>query len=205
MATPVSSLHRFRLWFRLRPVRAALLALLVVCGWGLTLSGQQGAPFRKIGELELAIRGLSATTESRLNVPKNVPCGVRIVVNAGAAAVTAADAVRLLGGAFRIEAELSGPGLTQTLSLPAGEPDSDPYLLRLPGLSRAGRYTLANLRLVRDEIVGGQPVERTVLDVAPSAVDVEVIDEILITSVTTRPLTLDEIRQRGISLKQVLV
>lgn len=86
MLTRVASLLRSSL--RSRVVRTAVVALAVACGWGLSLSAQQ-APLRKIGELELAIRGLTATTESRLTVPKNVPSGVRVAVNAGAAAVAA--------------------------------------------------------------------------------------------------------------------
>ena len=198
MVTRLGSLLRTS--FATRLIHFSVLTLLVACGWGLNLSAQHSVPLRKIGELELAIRGLSATTESRLTVPKNVASGIRVAVRAGANEVSAADATRLLGGPFTLKGELSGPGLAQTLSLPAGAADVDPFLLRLPGLTKAGHYALANLRIVREEIVAGQPVERTVLDVAPSAVDVEVIDEILITSVTTRPLTLDEIRQRGIVL-----
>jgi hypothetical protein len=198
MVTRLSSLLRTSSSARL--IHSSVLALVVACGWGLSLSAQQSVPLRKIGELELAIRGLSATTESRLTVPKNVASGIRVAVRAGGLDVSTADATRLLGGPFTLKGELSGPGLAQTLALPSGAADADPFLLRLPGLTKAGHYALANLRVVRQEIVGGQPVDRTVLDVAPSAVDIEVIDEILITSVTTRSLTLDEIRQRGIVL-----
>jgi hypothetical protein len=182
----------FRPSLRSRAVRSAILAAAVACAWDLPLSAQQGTPLRKIGELELAIRGLTAAVEPRLTVPKHVPSGVRVDVRAGAATLAAADAARMLGGAFRLEGELAGPGLAATLALPGDTPDADPFLLRLPGLTRAGQYTLSNLRLVRDG--------RTVLDVTPSTVQIEVIDEILITSVTTRPLTLDEIKQKGIVL-----
>ena len=84
------------------------MALAVACGWGLSLSAQQ-APLRKIGELELAIRGLTATVEPRLTVPKNIPSGVRVDLRAGAAAVAGADATRLLGGPFRAERRAVGP------------------------------------------------------------------------------------------------
>ena len=103
-------------------------------------------------------------------------------------------------GRSRSKASSRGPASHRRCRCRRARPTSIRFLLRLPGLTKAGHYALANLRIVREEIVAGQPVERTVLDVAPSAVDVEVIDEILITSVTTRPLTLDEIRQRGIVL-----
>ena len=53
----------------------------------------------------------------------------------------------------------------------------------------AGDYEIGNLRIERN----GLPV----LDVAPSRIPLKVIDQILVTSVKTRPLTLDEIRARG--------
>src|SRR4029077_14087573 len=52
-------------------------------------------------------------------------------------------------------------------------------------------YELRNVRLV----AGG----RAVLDVA-ARVPVKVIDQVLVTSVKTRPLTLEEIKQKGIVL-----
>src|SRR4029079_15996290 len=69
---------------------------------------------------------------------------------------------------------------------------ADPLLLPLPPLAIAGDYSLTNIRIVRE----GRPV----LDVQPSQVTVKVIDQILVTSVKTRPLTLDEIKAKGIVL-----
>ena len=45
-------------------------------------------------------------------------------------------------------------------------------------------------------MAGGRPV----LEVQPRHVPVKVIEQVLVTSVTTRPLTLDEIRAKGIVL-----
>ena len=64
--------------------------------------------------------------------------------------------------------------------------------MHIPPLPQSGNYTLANLRITR---LGG-----TVLDITPNRVDVEVIEQVLITSVTTRPLTLEEIKAKGIIL-----
>ena len=103
---------------------------------------------------------------------------------------------RLLGGPFQVQAELSGPGLSGTLSLPLtgadAIPSPDPLVLTFPGLPRAGDYEIANIRLVR--------AGRAVLDVRPRRVSLRVIEQILVTSVETRPLTLDEIRERGVVL-----
>jgi hypothetical protein len=109
----------------------------------------------------------------------------------------AAEIAAFVGSpAFVAEAELSGPGLRQTLTLPQRGPEDalpeDPLLLALPALSVAGDYTIGNLRLV----VGS----RSVLDVQPQRIPLKVIDQILVTAVKTRPLSLDEIREKGIVL-----
>jgi hypothetical protein len=176
---------------------AACLALVAVAGVQL---GAQQTPLRKIYEMDLAIRALSASVESTLVLPKAVAGGVRITLRAGSRELSLADAARLFGGDVHVKGELSGPGLPQTLTLPRtpseDEPalpgDNDPLLLRLPALPTAGNYALTNLRLVRGTT--------TVLDVPPRQVDIQVIDEVLITSVKTRPLTLAEIRAKGIVL-----
>ncbi|HYR28344.1 MAG TPA: hypothetical protein VEU30_07755, partial [Thermoanaerobaculia bacterium] len=181
----VPSARRFGL------VRA--VSLLLSLGIGFTAS-QSSAQLRKIGELELRLTGLHATADqTTVTVPKNTASGVRVTVRSGNTPLSAAEASRLLGGTFAIQADLSGPGLRGTISLPdATITATDPFILNLPPLPQAGDYTLSNLRLS----VGGS----TVLDVAPQKVDVDVIDQVLITSVTTRPLTLDEIKAKGIVL-----
>ncbi|HET7436558.1 MAG TPA: carboxypeptidase regulatory-like domain-containing protein [Thermoanaerobaculia bacterium] len=153
-------------------------------------------PFRKLGELDLYLRGLTAgVTPLQVTAPKNTISGVRVVVASGGAELTAPQIEHALGGAFRVEADLSGPGLRAPVSLPdPGTPSNDPLILALPPLPTAGDYTLSNLRLT----VNG----RTAIDVVPSRVPVSIIEQILITSVKTRPLTLDEIKAKGIVLDQ---
>ncbi len=152
-------------------------------------------PFRKLGELELRLAGVSATAEpATLVVPKNLASGVRVVVRAGGVALSPEEIARFVGGAFEVQGELSGPGLDTTLSLPQpGEAAPlDPLLIHVPPLSTAGDYVLSGLRIVADG--------RVALDVEPRSVSVRVIDQVLVTSVQTRPLTLDEVRSRGIVL-----
>ena len=153
------------------------------------------APLRKIGEADLSILGVSATVDPlNPSVPKNVASAVRLVVTAGGTPLTSADVPRFLGAGFQVAAELSGPGLPGTITIPqAGSPPlGDPLLLPLPPLAIGGDYLLSNPRIV----VGG----RSVLDAVPQQITVHVIDQILVTSVQTRPLTLDEIKARGIVL-----
>jgi hypothetical protein len=155
---------------------------------------------RKIGELRLPVQSISATVQpANPTIPKNTAAGIRIVVSTpSSAALSSADVAQFLGGAFEVHGELSGPGLTGTITLPFVDPNGgatpivDPLLLPIPALTEAGDYTLSNLRIT----VNGSPA----LDVTPSTIPVKVIDQVLITSVTTRPLTLDEIKAAGIVL-----
>ncbi len=155
------------------------------------------AQFRKIGEMELRLSGIFASVENAEPVvPKNTPGGIRILVRAGGVDLSLADLFRFFGRDFSVQGELSGPGLSQPVSLPFLQPGeelpADPLILPTPPIAIAGNYRLSNLRIVS----GG----RTVLDVEPSAVALKVIDQILVTQVTTRALTLDEIRGKGIVL-----
>src|SRR4029077_15321487 len=65
-------------------------------------------------------------------------------------------------------------------------------IVLLPSVAVAGDYTLSNLRFV----VNGKPV----FDVSPSIITVKVIDQVLVTSVQTQPLTLDQIQAMGVVL-----
>ena len=177
--------------------RAAALLVTAALACLAAVPAEAQAPLRKIGEMELSLLGVSATVDPlEPVVPKNIASAVRIVVRAGATELSTGDLARFLGPDFAVKGELSGPGLKATLTLPAleeGEPlPSDPLLLPLPALPVAGDYELANLRIEKK----GLPA----LDVSPSRVPVKVIDQILVTSVRTRALTLDEIRARGVDL-----
>jgi PA14 domain-containing protein/chitobiase/beta-hexosaminidase-like protein/Big-like domain-containing protein/carboxypeptidase family protein len=154
------------------------------------------APLRKIGEMELALVGLHATVDP-LNptVPKNTASGVRVVVMAGDRELSAAEVAAFFKGSFQVQALLSGPGLPTAVDLPHlrdGESlPVDPLLLPLPPLPQGGEYQLTNIRIFGNG---------TTLDVEPQTVIVKAIDQILVTSVKTRALTLDEIKAKGIVL-----
>jgi hypothetical protein len=155
------------------------------------------APERKIAEMELLLLGVSATVDP-VNpvIPKNTDAGVRIVVTAGGRELSVAEAMAFFGPLFWVEGELSGSGLDETKTLSSRGTDTelsaDPLLLPIPAFARSGDYELNNLRVM----AGGRPV----LEVQPRHVPVRVIEQVLVTSVTTRPLTLDEIRAKGIVL-----
>jgi hypothetical protein len=165
-----------------------LLAILVLTS--LSVAAQNGP--QKIGQFRLPIVGISAKIDqANPVVPKNVVSGVHITVTSGRTSLTAAQVTQYLGGAFQIQGSLTGPGLAQPVALPQ-VPSNDPFLLLIPALNIAGNYELSNLRLV----VNGN----SVLDVSPSTITIQVVDQVLITSVQTIPLTLDQIEALGIVL-----
>lgn len=121
-----------------------------------------------------------------LTVPKDVPTFINATLAVSVSATAATDdAIAQLSQGAAVLAELRGPSIAPTVitALP-GQP------LHLPPFHLEGDYVLDNIRLVK----GGA----TILAAEPSAVPIKVIGEILITSVTTRPLTLEEIQQAGI-------
>ncbi len=182
-----------RVWRR-SVVAVGLFSFLVS---GLAATSVSAAQLRSLGEIEVALYGLTAGVDpANPIVPKQTASGVRIVVKAGGKVLSASQVAQLLGGPFQVQAELSGPGLSGIMSLPVTGPQAvpspDPLVLTFPGLPRAGEYEIANIRLVR----GG----RALLDVSPRRVTLRCIEQILVTSVVTRPLTLEEIHERGVIL-----
>ncbi len=105
-------------------------------------------------------------------------------------------AVKILGGpdipaSAYVEGFLRGPSFpSRRLIAQPGAP------LLLPPLPLVGDYQLDNIRLV-DGATGA-----TQLEGIPASVPVHVFDEVLVSKVTSRPLTLDEIRGKGIAIDE---
>ncbi len=120
-------------------------------------------------------------------VPKNIATGVTTLLAGPPGSALdlpplPADAV-LLG-------ELSGPAFSQPVTLVArpNEP------LPVPPLALTGIYTVDKIRIVAgDEVL---------LFAEPAAVTIEVFDKILISQVSSRALSANEIRERGIVVDQ---
>jgi len=147
----------------------------------------------KIGALDLSIGGIQATvTPAKPVIPKNIASGVQVAVTQNGKPMSAADLAQYFGGNFQLAGEYSGPGLSGTVEVPPTPPEANSLIITLPAVTTSGNYTLSNLRFV----VNGAPV----LDVTPSVITVQVIDQVLVTSVQTKPLTLDEIQAMGVVL-----
>ena len=119
-----------------------------------------------------------------------IPKGVASKVNASfeAAGFNLADVVAQLPAEYRVRAELSGPAF-QTPMLLVTKPVT---AFDLPTLAVTGRYTLANIRLVDGN-------GATLFGAVPQVVAIESIPDPLITSVTTRQLTVQELQDRGVT------
>ena len=146
----------------------------------------------KIGSLDLTVGGLSATvTPAQPVIPKNIASGVQVVVTLNGQTLTPAAVAQYLGGSFQLQGEYSGPGLSQTVDVPQS-PSLNSLVLNLPAVNEGGNYTLSNLRFT----VNGNDV----FDVSPNSVIVNVIDQVLVTSVQTEALTLAQIQAMGVVL-----
>ena len=185
---------------RTRRVASLFVLVPVLAAQLLTTGGVHayaGSRISQLASFDVNLYGLSATVDPlEPTVPKNTASAVRILVRTGDRTLSTPELTEALGGPFEVHAELSGPGLTRAITLPdlgpSDLPPTDPLLLSLPPVPYSGDYRISNIRITRN----GSPV----LDVAPSSIPLKVIEQVLVTSVTTRPLTLDEIREKGIVL-----
>ena len=160
----------------------------ILCAIALVLSAAIPAPGAgpddKLSEFDFLLVGLSPHPDPEFQtVPRNTPTGLRVVLSV--AGVDESALVAFLGGDIEVVAEIVGPGIDATpLRGPPGE------LLPIPPLAQAGLFLVRDIRLEKNG--------KLFLRATPDTATVEVIDRILVTQVTTRPLTLDEIRQKGI-------
>lgn len=169
-----------------RPVRRARLLPLLVALCSLWSPAALEATDDPLGSARLEIAGtrLVVAPESQ-TVPFNTPTIVD----------TSLDGYDLAAGTLpsdvRVRAELSGPGIDGHVALETvpGEP------LRIPRLSLEGEYWVEDIRLVQD---GGAAGGDELLAYAEPRSAAVRVTQVLVTRVTSRAMTLDEIRSRGI-------
>ena len=156
--------------------------MLVVGTLASDVSAQQ--PGRFLGREEIRVLGLGLRVEpERQTVPKDV---ATIVSSFLQLPPSQNDEVSPFAPGTVLKATLRGPSLTAPLELTAAP--NTPF--NIPPLSVPGIHTLDEIRLE----VGGQVLMRG----TPESVTIEVIEKLLVTQVTTRPLTAKEIREKGI-------
>jgi hypothetical protein len=158
-----------------RPIAAAV-ALLAV--GGLALAAAAGATDLGSGELLVAGTRLVISPESQ-----TVPFDTPTIVETHLEGFDPANGS--LPPDLRVLADFSGPELGGVLELEAAP--NEP--LRIPRLRLEGEYLLENIRLMQgDDLLAYASPRSAVVRVT----------QILVTRVTSRPLTLDEIRSYGI-------
>ncbi len=171
---------------------AFIVVLIVALLLGVLVSREVRAE-EKLTDFDFLLLGLGVRPEPEVQtVPRNTASGlfVRIELSSsillGSLSVEPDLLLSLLPPGLEVRGELVGPGLEAGIQLRAAPGE----LLPIPPLSTRGLYVVRDIRLLLD----GEPYLRASPDVAT----VEVIDRVLVTQVTTRPLTLEEIRQKGI-------
>ncbi|HWT83581.1 MAG TPA: hypothetical protein VN648_32835, partial [Candidatus Methylomirabilis sp.] len=158
-----------------------------------------GAYARPLASFDLNVVGLELEVgPATQQVPKGVTSTVTTQLTVPQGSIPIASLQKLLPQNLTVKGDLSGPAFPTplTLSAPAGSP------LTLPTLPLKGTYTLKNLRLVTGTGQNAQGTEEVLLAASPSVVTIEAIDDVLVTKVLTRPLSLDEIKNRGIVIDQ---
>lgn len=160
-------------------VRRFVLALMMVFGIARLTAGTLTTLEYKVGGTALQI------SPAAVSVPKGIAGSVR-------ADLTGTDPSLASVQNTYVEGILRGPGLNEPQRLvgAANQP------LLFPPLNLVGDYQLSNIRLVKAD------TGETIMDGTPSEVPVRVFDEVLVSRVTSRPLTLDEIKEKGIVIDE---
>jgi len=170
------------------PLIIAIIAILALLAGFMVTPAHADDP-EPILHLQLLIVGPKLTVKQEtLALPRNIPTILNTEISLPTEEIDKASFIAQYLAGATVEAELRGPAYTTPLTLRC-PPNGD---LSIPAIPVAGRYLLENIRLTRN----GQ----TLFLAVPRVVPIEVIDEILISKVTSRPLTLQEIREKGIVL-----
>jgi hypothetical protein len=160
-----------------------------------------------LGSGELRILGVKlAVSPATQTVPRNQATGSATALIDGSASASQDPLPPSISDPslanLVVKGELSGPGIGQTedgssatgvtISAPVGQ------LLPIPPLLSAGTYVVDNLRLEACTGGSGCATSNFIMPADPAVATIKVVDRIIVTSVSSRPLSLDEIRDRGI-------
>lgn len=164
--------------------RVAGIVGLVACAYWLASGLARAA--ESLTTLHYEILGTQLhVSPATVSVPKGVPGSILVQLMAGDGSTDNVESP--FGGDAYVEAILRGPAFPARRLV--GRPGE---ALMLPAISLVGDYQLDGIRLV-DAATG-----ETRLEGSPSSVPVHVFDQVLVSSVTSRPLTMQEITDRGI-------
>ncbi len=162
------------------------ISILVFTSFALTLLVQA----QPLVRLDVPVRTLELQVDTRSDIAglQAEMAAVLQVPSAVSTYLVGSSGDLLSDGGLQVVAELSGPAFVEPLRL-ITTPNA-PF--SLPGLRLPGTYQLNNVRLLRGTtmLLRRDPLAPPVL--------IEVVEKLLVTEVTSRPLTQEEIVERGI-------
>jgi hypothetical protein len=164
-----------------RPVLLTLFALASLY----TAAPASAAEGRFLAKEDILVYGLALRVDP---AQQTLPKGIATIVSTYLQAPGTGTVSGLPGFApdSEVRAVLRGPSFAQPIKLSV-KPNT-PF--NIPAMNVSGRHTLEEIRLVS----GGDVLMRS----TPESVTIDVIDKLLVTHVTARPLSLEEIRAKGI-------
>ncbi len=170
------------------PIRARLSQMIFLAAMLWSVGARPAEP---LISLDYRVTGTALqVTPTDLSVPKGLAGSVLVSVVSGGSTNNAA-VTQLTSGAY-VQAVIRGPGFPSPQRLVAAP--NTPLLL--PPIALVGDYQLDNIALV--DAASGE----TRLEGSPSSVPVHVFDEVLVSRVTSRPLTTEEIQEKGIFIDE---
>lgn len=137
-----------------------------------------------LGKAEISLYGIGLTVQP---ATQTVPKGYATIVSTFLQAAAPPQGLPPFPAGTQVLGTLRGPSFQQPIDLVAAP--NTPFAI--PVLTVAGTHTVDNIRLV-------DPSGAVLLYGTPEAVTIEVIDKLLVTAITSRALTADEIQQKGI-------
>ena len=140
-------------------------------------------------QLELDTRPDLEGLQTSMTAVKDFPSGIRTLVGQTALSVQP----QLPDGAV-VKAEISGPAYGDNFHTIEGPPNG---LMELPNIQVSGDYSLRNVRL--EDAHGNVILRRSA---HKDRIRIKVIKKLLVNQVTSRALTLDEIKEKGIVIDE---
>jgi len=173
----------------LRLSRAILTIVVAGVVWVPAPTSAQQAPVLAREQIVIAGVGLEVLKPHQ-TVPRNIATSIDVQIVATGDGTGEADPSSALPADAIVEGELRGPafGTPVTIVASPGQP------LKIQPLAIEGTYVVENIRLVS----GGA----TILEASPDTATIDVIDKVLVSQVTTTPLTAAEIQAKGIFVDQ---
>jgi len=152
------------------------------------------ATSQPLGTAEIRVLGMGVDVDTRpdldgrqytMTAVKDIPTGVQTIVG-----LPGTGSLPNLAGGAVVKAEISGPSFPGESHTLTGLPNQ---LMEIPALGVSGDHFLSNIRL--EDAEGNIILSR---NLSLDLVVINVIDKLLVTQVTSRPLTLEEIEEKGI-------